>query len=306
MYAIVTTAIRLPRSAYSAKLREFPDFAFGDHAAFQHRGQWQDYFRRRIGPTFDGRLILEIGCFDAEYLSTIAAKYPTSGFVGLDWKCKPLYDGARRIAELGVGNVALLRARGQDVAKLFADGELDEIWVFHPDPCDRDVELKNRLIAEPFLMDVHRVLRDSTSVLALKTDHPGYYQWVLGLFGMPEPQAFLGARDEGTNRIMFQGASRAGTPRVRARDLMRGQDLPKPSEAIRRRFEVAMNSANYWADSTALAHTATRCFSGEVTLFESRFVRKRMPIYYFELRKKQPHSSGKFLSGPHLACEAFP
>ena len=44
----------------------------------------------------------------------------------------------------------------------------------------------------------------------LKTDHPGYYQWVLGLLGLEEPASFKEARDQ-------KGAN--GT-RVRAKDFL--------------------------------------------------------------------------------------
>jgi tRNA G46 methylase TrmB len=294
------------RSIYADKLRDFPEFAFGDDAALQHRGTWRDFFRRRIGPTFNGRVVFEVGCADAAFLGRIATKYPGTGFVGLDWKCKALYDAARRVASLDVRNIGLLRGRGQDVAKFFGDNELDEVWVFHPDPCDRDVELKNRLIAEPFLTDVHRVLRDEDSVVALKTDHPGYYQWVLGLFGLPEPEWFRAARDSeaaggaatdglasiapemkatAMNGPATRGGAVAPLPRVRACDLMRPEAVPAPSPAIRRRFGVAITSPDYWHDPAALAHTARRCFAGETTFYESRFARKRHPIYYVEMRK---------------------
>ncbi len=266
----------LPRSVYSERFQNCADFTFGDQAAFGHRAQWRNFFAERIGPTFDGRVILEVGCFDAAYLSSIAARFPNTAFIGLDWKCKALYDGAQRLATLGLRNIALLRSRAQDVLRVFAPLEVDEIWVFHPDPCARDAELKNRLIAEPYFTAVHQVLRDRTSTLSLKTDHPGYYQWVLGLLGLPEPQWFGAATD----------AAKVPTPRVRRRDLMPPHQIPSPSEAVRSRFDVTMNSANYWQDPAALAHTQGRCFSAQVTLFESRFVTKRLPIYYLELRKK--------------------
>jgi tRNA G46 methylase TrmB len=280
------TAGTTRRSIYADKLHDFPGVAFGDEAALQHRGKWRDFFRRRIGPQFNGRIIFEVGCADAAFLSRIAAKFSHTGFVGLDWKCKALYDAAQRVAGLSQHNIALLRGRGQDVSKIFADNEVDEIWVFHPDPCDRDVDLKNRLIAEPFLLDAHRVLRDDNSVLALKTDHPGYYQWVLGLFGLPEPEWFKAARDSGvTSPPTARSESSAPSSRVRTCDLMRPDDIPGPSHTIRHRFEVAMNSPDYWQDRAALAHTARRCFAGESTFYESRFLKKRLPIYYFEMQK---------------------
>lgn len=231
-----------PRSIYAAKLREFPDFAFADQEAFALHGQWGDFFQKRIGPNFDGRIVLEICSFDASFLCRIAAQYPNTAFVGLDWKCKASYDGARRISAMGLRNVALIRGRGQDVSKFFFEREVDEVWVFHPDPCDRPVEMKNRLFSGPFLHDVHRILRDHASALTLKTDHAEYHRSVLDLFDA--------------------------------------------SDEVRDRFDLTANSANFWQDSAAMSHTAKRQFSGEATLYESRFINKRHPIHFLELQKK--------------------
>ena len=254
------------RSIYADQLREFADFAFGDDDVFRHAGHWAAFFRTRIGSAFGGRIVWEVGCADAAFLSRVAAKHPHVAFVGLDWKAKAVFDGARRVAEQGLPNVALLRGRAQDVTKIFGSREIDEVWVFHPEPFDRDIDLQNRLIAPPFLSDVRRVLRDRSSLLALKTDHPGYYQWLVHLLGLPEPDW--------------------SAAQTRTRDLMHPADLPPASESVRAEFEVAMTSANYWHDPAALAHTAARPFGGETTTYEHRFLRKRQPIYYVELRPR--------------------
>lgn len=277
-----------PRSVYAGRLREFPDLALADQAAWQHHGRWSDLFRQRIGHAFSGRVIFEIGCFDAEFLARIAASHPDTAFVGLDWKCKAIYDGAQRLADMGLRNVMLLRGRGQDAMRIFGPGEVDEVWVFHPDPCDREIELKNRLIGEPFLRDVHQILRNSTSLLALKTDHPGYYQWVLGLLGLPEPAWFQPAREQAITRSAKHSGSAIPLPRVRACDVMPSDRIPQRSDDIGKWFDVAMNSADYWHDPAAIAQTADRCFAGETTLFEKRFIKKGLPIYYLELQKKGP------------------
>jgi tRNA G46 methylase TrmB len=266
----------LPRSRYADRLHEFAEVALVDEAAARHRGRWGDFFRRRVGAPFGGRVVLEVGCFDAAFLCRVAARHPETAFFGLDWKAKAIYDGARRVLEMGLRNVALARARGQDVAKLFGEGEVDEIWVFHPDPCAGPGELANRLVAEPFLMDAHAVLRDVGSRLTLKTDHAGYYQWVLALLGLAEPETFRAAREG------------SGLPdaRVRVRDLMQRGELPGTNHEVLRRFEVMANSADFWNDAAALADVAGRPFSGEATLFESRFVKARQPIYFIDLGKR--------------------
>ena len=264
------------RSAYADRLLEFRDVVFSDGAELQRRGAWHNYFGNRMGSAFDGRVIFEIGCNDAALLARVAAKHPHTAFIGIEWKCRALHAGAERIAKGGLRNVALLHGRAQDVRQFFADGELHEVWLFHPDPCDKPRELPNRLLSEPFLLDVHRVLRDDGSFV-LKTDHAGYYQWVFGLLGLPEPEVFETAR---------QGsAGAAARPRVRTRDLMRAEDVPARCEALVERFHVTANSADFWNDEVAQQRSAERRFAGEVTSFESRFIRKRLPIYYLELRK---------------------
>jgi tRNA G46 methylase TrmB len=257
------------RNPYADRLNaEFGEFAFGGEDAFARRGRWREFFRDRIGATFDGRVIFEIGCSDAEFLTRVAAKHPDTAFVGLDWKPRTVYEGAARVSGTELRNVALLRGRAQDVRRIFADGELDEIWLFHPDPCDKPKELKHRLLAEPFLLDAHAVLRGPGSTLTLKTDHPGYYQWTLALLGLPEPAALR------------------GNPRVKARELMRPEDFPPVSEAVVRRFEVTINSPDFWSDDAAQTYATQRPFAGERTAFEQRFAVKGRPIYAIELAKR--------------------
>ena len=74
--------------------------------------------------------------------------------------------------------------------------------------------------------------------------------------------------------------------RVRVRDLMRRDELPAPSKEVLRRFEVVANSADFWNDPAATAHVAGRPFAGEATTYESRFVKKRLPIYFVDLAKR--------------------
>jgi tRNA (guanine-N(7)-)-methyltransferase len=221
------------RSVFADRLLEFPELVFGDGRAFQRRGRWREHFGARVGASFDGRVIFEIGCNDAGLLAAVAAKHPATAFVGVDWRARALHAAAERVAARGLDNVALLHGRAQDIQKFFADGELDEIWIFHPEPLDNPREIGNRLIAEPFLRDAHAALH-AGGLLALKTDHPGYFDVSLELL------ARLGDR-----------------------------------------FDVTVTSRDFWIDGTAQsAGVASRPFAGEITAFESRFIRKRKPIYF--------------------------
>ena len=230
------------RSVFADRLLEFPESVFSDGAERKHRGAWREFFGQRIGPGFfDGRVIFEIGCNDASLLVRVATKHPTVAFVGLDWKCRPLHTAAERVVAAGLRNVALLHERAQDIARFFGDGELDEVWLFHPDPCDRPKELPNRLFAEPFLRDAHRVLRDGAALI-LKTDHREYYEAAGALTSSP---------------------------------------------AVAGWFQVAASSADFWQDEPVRERARQKHFEEESTFFEDRFRRKRKPIHYLELLKRE-------------------
>jgi tRNA (guanine-N7-)-methyltransferase len=226
------------RSVYADKLLEFSGFAFSDGAEFRHRGAWHEFFRSRIGASSDGRIILEIGCNDAALLTRVAERHPATAFMGIDWKCRALHTAAGRIADAGLRNVAFLHGRAQDVRQFFANDELDEVWLFHPDPCDKPNELRNRLFAEPFLLDVHCVMRRGTALI-LKTDHPDYFASSL-----------------------------------------------TATSSVASKFDLAASSSDFWKDAAARNLAAEKCFAGESSFFESRYLKKRRPIHYLEITKR--------------------
>ncbi len=201
--------IKSPRSVWAAKLLEFPDIVFADRAAFQHRHQWRALFRTRIGPAFDDRVVVEIGCFDAAYLTRIAIKHPNTAFVGIDWKARPIYDGARQLDAAGIRNVILLRGRGQELLRLFAYHEVDELWLFHPDPFDRPVEAAGRLVTAPFLSDAAAVLRPR-SRFCFKTDHAGYYQHLLKLVDESAFSVNVNTTDLWNDAVAIQAVANRG------------------------------------------------------------------------------------------------
>lgn len=252
--APIHTDAELPRSRFAADLARFPGIVLCGKQAFENAGGWAAEFQKRIGPNFDGKVIFEIGSFDAEFLCRIAARHPQAAFVGLDWKAKAIYDGAQRVEAMGLKNVVLIRGRGQEIRRIFAAGEVDEIWVFHPDPFAMPAERANRLISEPFLFDAHAVLRDRSSRLTLKTDHAEYFQWAMKLLAEPE------------------SAEQA--------------DRSTQSAMIYDRLEVVSRSMDFWNDSEIQKQLQARCFSQELTRFERRFVGKNAPIYFLEVAKR--------------------
>jgi len=198
------------QNPYVEKLQEFSSFVFTNVGSFQgEKNQWRGFFENRssIDPQ---KLILEIGCSNALYLEKTALQHPNWAFVGIDWKYKLLYRGAKRLQGKKILNVALLRGHAHEWLKVLGSGEVDEIFIFFPDPWPRRSQLKHRLLNEKFLVEASRVLSENGR-LYFKTDHPAYFQFFLALFGereieVPTYDHFLQVGPGG-----FAGAYTAGT-----------------------------------------------------------------------------------------------
>jgi tRNA (guanine-N7-)-methyltransferase len=269
---------------YSARLRDFSSFAFNEQEADSNRGCWKEFFQKR-GVRAPRALILEIGCSNAEFLSELAAENADCAFVGLDWKFKVLFKGAQKVDRAKLLNVALLRARAQDLSKIFAESELDEVWIFFPDPWAKPSQLKHRLIRESFLIELHKLLKPGGKIY-FKTDHPGYFQWVLSIFGLPIPElADYGMAAETSAKGIQERSYRAKQVLVRKPHASQ-DELPAVSEAAKRAYRVERHSTRYWDEKSGLPPEGLRAmFATKQTLFEKGFVRDQLPIYYVELTR---------------------
>lgn len=262
-----------PKNPYASRLEtEFSSFALNEDEVFRYQGGWEEFFLARMGRK-PARLVLEIGCSNAEFLTEVAAANPDIAFIGIDWKYKVLYKGAKRVAQKDLKNVALLRCRAQELSRIFTDSELDEIWLFFPDPWAKKSQLKNRLVQEPFLKDAHRALHAGGKVY-FKTDHPGYMQWVLALFGKPVPE-LEGYDEEAPTERSYRARQ------MKVRKVHSAEDLPGANESIQKMFALENESLNHWKEPRPRT-----LFSETQTLFEKGFVQDNLPIYYAEFRKK--------------------
>jgi tRNA (guanine-N(7)-)-methyltransferase len=264
---------------YAARLAEFPGGAFNGADVFLHRGSWRDHFSDRVGFT-PQKLIFEIGCSNGLFLVDAALFEPKTAFVGADWKYKVLYRAAKRAYTAAAKNAVFLRTRAQEITKLFGPGELDEVLLLFPDPWAKSSQLKHRLVQESFLKDIAFVLKPGGR-LRFKTDHPGYFQWVLALLGVPPPE--LPSYD---GPELDQKSKRAR--QVRVRRTMRAADLPQKAQlGTGFALTVTCQSTDFWSDprlSSWQTQGASPIFT-QKTLFERLFVSEGLPVYYVEIQR---------------------
>ncbi|MBL4605307.1 MAG: tRNA (guanosine(46)-N7)-methyltransferase TrmB [Flavobacteriaceae bacterium] len=141
---------------------------------FTHKGKWHSFFKN------ENPIVLELGCGKGEYTIALAEKDPTRNFIGIDIKGARFWRGAKTALEEGLNNVAFIRTQIELVEYLFAEGEVDEIWITFPDPQIKYKRTKHRMTNHEFLKKYHHILKKE-GIVNLKTDSEFMHGYTLGL-----------------------------------------------------------------------------------------------------------------------------
>ena len=133
------------------------------------RGQWNEkYFHN------DNPIVLELGCGKGEYAVGLGRRFPEKNYIGVDIKGARMWTGAKQVIENEMTNVAFLRTSIEIIDRMFAPGEVSEIWITFPDPQMKKVN--KRLTSTLFLNNYRKVLKDN-GIVHLKTDSPFLYTY---------------------------------------------------------------------------------------------------------------------------------
>ncbi|QNJ97214.1 tRNA (guanosine(46)-N7)-methyltransferase TrmB [Constantimarinum furrinae] len=143
--------------------------------SLQLKGSWKSKFFKNDHP-----LILELGCGKGEYTINLAKSYPDKNFLGIDIKGARFWRGAKTALEDGLHNAGFLRTQIELIDLLFAENEVDEIWITFPDPQIKYKRTKHRLTNAEFLEKYKQILKPD-GVVHLKTDSEFMHGYTLGL-----------------------------------------------------------------------------------------------------------------------------
>lgn len=142
---------------------------------FALRGKWNSDFFNNNNP-----IILELGCGKGEYSVGLAHKYPDRNFVGIDIKGARFWRGAKTAVDSDMANVAFVRTQIELIDFIFAENEVDEIWITFPDPQIKYKRTKHRMTNSDFLQLYKKILKPD-GVVNLKTDSEFMHGYTLGL-----------------------------------------------------------------------------------------------------------------------------
>ena len=141
-----------------------PEFDEVFHCDHPLKGRWRsDFFHN------DNPIVLELGCGKGEYTVALAEHDPSRNYIGIDIKGARMWRGAKSVTERKIANAGFLRTRVEFINGLFAENEVDEIWITFPDPQLKSRRAKKRLTSPLFLEYYARLLKPA-GWINLKTD----------------------------------------------------------------------------------------------------------------------------------------
>lgn len=139
------------------------------------KGNWNRYFFKNENP-----IILELGCGKGEYSVNLAKMFPEKNFLGIDIKGARFWRGAKTALEENIPNVGFMRTQIELVDLIFAENEIDEIWITFPDPQIKYTRTKHRMTNPDFLNKYKKILKPN-GMVHLKTDSEYMHGYTLGL-----------------------------------------------------------------------------------------------------------------------------
>ena len=131
---------------YVDRIQELRPWVVVGEEAAGFKGRW----RAEIGVDDDAPLILEIGPGNGFFFRDLVASQPDAGFVGVEIRFKRVWMTAKKASDRGLSNFRVMHQSFGYLDTYFAAGELDGVYINHPDPWPKDRHHKHRLLQPTF------------------------------------------------------------------------------------------------------------------------------------------------------------
>ncbi|WP_334351847.1 tRNA (guanosine(46)-N7)-methyltransferase TrmB [Companilactobacillus sp. HBUAS56257] len=136
------------------------------------QGKWQNRFAK-TQPLF-----IEVGSGKGKFITELAQENPQNNYIAMDVQEGAIALVLKKQVELRLPNLQLLLANGADLSELFAESEVDGIYLNFSDPWPKTRHEKRRLTYKSFLKQYQYILKDD-GYLRFKTDNQGLFEYSL-------------------------------------------------------------------------------------------------------------------------------
>ena len=129
-----------------------------------YKGKWSELFHN------NHPLHIEIGMGKGQFIHTLASENPDINYIGIEMYSSVLYRALEKQTAEEKPNLYFLRFDAKYLADIFAEHEVDRIYLNFSDPWPKDRHSKRRLTSKGFLNLYHTILNPD-GYIQFKTDN---------------------------------------------------------------------------------------------------------------------------------------
>ena len=135
------------------------------------RGKWKETYG------FD-RICVEIGCGEGRFITENAKLDPSTLFIGIEREPNVFVMAAEKAIAGEIKNVLFMDIDAETLCDIFADGEIDGIYLNFSDPWPKKKQVKRSLTHGDFIARYDKVLGPD-AFLFFKTDNSSLFEFSL-------------------------------------------------------------------------------------------------------------------------------
>ena len=142
------------------------------HEPEKIKGSWKALFDNQ------NPLHIEIGMGKGKFIYEMARRNPAVNYIGIEKYSSVLLRAVQKMEEEPLVNLKFIRMDAEDITDVFAENEVDKIYLNFSDPWPKDRHAKRRLPSKEFLARYDQLLVKD-GFLEFKTDNRGLFDFAV-------------------------------------------------------------------------------------------------------------------------------
>ncbi len=126
----------------------------------------------------DNPIHIEVGMGKGQFLMELAQRNPDINYVGIELYSSVLLKAIQKRESLDISNIYFMCVDAKTLGDIYAEGEVDRIYLNFSDPWPKDRHAKRRLTSPQFMAVYDRILKED-GVVEFKTDNRGLFDYSL-------------------------------------------------------------------------------------------------------------------------------
>ena len=121
-------------------------------------------------------LFIEIGMGKGQFITTLAKNNPDINYIGIEKYSSVLVRAIEKQTELELPNLKFIRMDAENINDVFAENEVDGIYLNFSDPWPKDRHAKRRLTSRQFFARYEKLLKPEGKI-QFKTDNSALFDF---------------------------------------------------------------------------------------------------------------------------------